>query len=166
MTTFIYPGSFDPFTKGHLDIAVRAARLCDKLHIVVVHNSQKKSAFSPAERCALIEACIADYPNISVRAHSGLVVDYYSRCGAQAAVRGMRTAEDFVDEARQVMANRLIEPDYEVLWLPCRPEMTYNSSTIVKELAAYGAAIDDLVPAAICEQVQERLAPANKEQSK
>lgn len=157
MSVLIYPGSFDPFTVGHLDIARRASRLCDMLYIAVLQNPDKKSAFTPAERVRMIEACVQDLPNVQVDSHSGLLADYYRRTGAVGAVRGLRGERDVQYEIEQAMGNRLFEPDYEVLFIPCRPDYGWISSSLVREAARLGGDISNLVPAVNVRRVRDRL---------
>lgn len=157
MSVLIYPGSFDPFTVGHLDIARRASRLCGTLYVAVLPNPDKQSAFTPEERVRMIEACVQDLPNVRVECHGGLLADYYRRTGAVGAVRGLRGARDVQYELEQAMGNRLFEPGYEVLFIPCRPDYSWISSSLVREVARLGGDISNLVPAVNVRRVRERL---------
>ncbi|HHX37317.1 MAG TPA: pantetheine-phosphate adenylyltransferase [Clostridiaceae bacterium] len=162
MSILIYPGSFDPITVGHMDIIRRAAKLCDRLFVAVLPNSSKQAKFSVAERVEMIRTCIeADAADlvakVEVDAYHGLLVDYVRKVGAMATVRGIRRESDFPYEAEQVAANRLLYEDYEAILLPCRPDLAFTSSTIVREVAKYGGDISGMVPEACCEYVFNRL---------
>ena len=157
MAIFIYPGSFDPFTNGHYDIARRAARLCDQLIVAVLTNSSKKSYFTVDERVAMAKSVLKDIPNVAVESFSGLLVDFFSQKKATAVVRGLRSESDFRYEAELAAANKLLLPTYETCLLPCRIDLAFNSSSIVREVAAYGGDISNMVPPALVAPIVERL---------
>ncbi|MDD2533414.1 MAG: pantetheine-phosphate adenylyltransferase [Eubacteriales bacterium] len=157
MTVYIYPGSFDPFTNGHFDIARRAAGLCDRLIVAVLTNSRKKSHFTSAERVAMARVALQSIPNIEVEAFEGLLVDFFKQHQASAVVRGLRSESDFRFEAELAAANKLLLPTYETCLLPCRIDLAFNSSSIVREVAAYGGDISNMVPAALVNQITVRL---------
>ena len=161
MSIFLYPGTFDPFTNGHVDIARRAAGLCDKLIVAVLKNKGKKPAFSVAERRQMAEDALRDLPELEVLSYNGLLVDLYKQVGADAVVRGLRSESDFRFEAEIAAANKLLLPDYETILLPCRIDLAFTSSSIVKEVASYGGNISGMVPATIMERVMDRLRGAN-----
>ena len=114
MKTFIFPGSFDPFSLGHIDIAKRASRLCDKLVVAVMINRAKNSLFTVEERVEMAKICLKDVPNIEVISRESLLVDVYRELGASAVVRGLRSESDFRYEAEMNAANTLMFPDYQV----------------------------------------------------
>lgn len=157
MHTLIYPGSFDPFTNGHVDIASRAARLCDRLIIAILTNSAKKQYFTPNERVAMARLAMKDIPNISVESYEGLLVDFYRQNKATAVVRGLRSESDFRFEAEIAAANKLLLPDYETCLLPCRIDLAFTSSSIVREVASYGGNISNMVPASIIDMIRSKL---------
>lgn len=157
MRTFVYPGTFDPFTNGHLDIARRAATLCDWLVVLVMSNANKHPVFSLQERCELVKRCLQDQPNVSVERYDGLLTEYMKQSGASACIRGLRSESDFRYEAEMVAANRLLMPGFESILLPCRPDLAFTSSSIVREVAAYHGDISGMVPSAIQEDVFDRL---------
>jgi pantetheine-phosphate adenylyltransferase len=160
MRTLIYPGTFDPFTKGHVDIARRAARLCDHLIIAILTNSSKKPAFSAEERVRMAQLSLQDLAattNITVESFDGLLVDLFRARGASAVVRGLRSESDFRFEAEIAAANQLMLPEYETCLLPCRIDLAFTSSSIVREVASYGGDISGMVPAAILTMVQKQL---------
>jgi pantetheine-phosphate adenylyltransferase len=142
---------------GHEDIALRAARLTDQLYVVVVHNAQKATKFTLEERRAMVTDCLRDVPNIRVESHVGLLVDYVRKKQAAAVVRGMRSESDFRYEAEIAAANHLLYPQYETILLPCRTDLAFTSSSVVREVGMYGGDISGMVPACIHDFVFERL---------
>ena len=157
MTSLLFPGSFDPFTRGHRDIARRAAKICDKLYVVVMNNSKKDYLFSLDERVDMAKAVLAEYGNIEVLGSDGLLVDIFKDLGCNAVVRGIRSESDFRFEAEMALANRMLCSDYDVTLLPCRDDLSLISSSIVKEVGSYGRDISQMVPAQIVDMVNERL---------
>ena len=157
MTSLLFPGSFDPFTRGHRDIARRAAKISDKLYVVVMNNSKKDYLFSLDERVDMAKAVLAEYGNIEVLGSDGLLVDIFKDLGCNAVVRGIRSESDFRFEAEMALANRMLYSDYDVTLLPCRDDLSLISSSIVKEVGSYGGDISQMVPAQIVDMVNERL---------
>ena len=157
MVTLLFPGSFDPFTRGHRDIARRASRICDKLYVVVMNNNKKNSLFSLDERVEMARTVLAEYPNIEIMGSDGLLVDIFKDLGCNAVVRGIRSESDFRFEAEMALANRMLYSDYDVTLLPCRDDLSLISSSIVKEVGSYGGDISQMVPAQIVDMVNERL---------
>ena len=137
MRKAVFPGSFDPFTVGHKDIADRALRMFDHVVIGIGYNIHKASADSIAERAARIAALYADEPRISVEAYTGLTVDFARRHGAAFIVRGLREVKDFEYERNLADTNAAIS-DIETVFLTARPELGFISSSMVRELAANG----------------------------
>jgi len=142
----IYPGSFDPITNGHLDIATRAAKIFDKLVIGVYENPNKPLLFTTEERVKFIKQAIADLPNVEVESFSGLTVDFARRVKAQAMVRGLRMSADFEREFDMAMMNKRLYPELETVCLMARVEYQFLSSSLLKEAASLGGNIDGLVP--------------------
>ncbi|MBR5387102.1 MAG: pantetheine-phosphate adenylyltransferase [Clostridiales bacterium] len=157
MTSLLFPGSFDPFTRGHKDIARRASKICDKLYVVVMNNSKKNYLFSLEERVDMAKTVLAEYENIEVLGSDGLLVDIFKDLGCNAVVRGIRSESDFRFEAEMALANRMLYSGYDVTLLPCRDDLSLISSSIVKEVGSYGGDISKMVPAQIVETVNERL---------
>lgn len=157
MTSLLFPGSFDPFTRGHRDIARRAAKICDKLYVVVMNNSKKNYLFSLDERVDMARKVLAEYENIEVLGSDGLLVDIFKDLGCNAVVRGIRSESDFRFEAEMALANRMLCSDYDVTLLPCRDDLSLISSSIVKEVGSYGGDVSKMVPAEIVETVIDRL---------
>jgi pantetheine-phosphate adenylyltransferase len=142
----IYPGSFDPPTNGHLDIVERSSRLFDKVVVGVGQNLSKKTLFSADERVALMKDACKKWPNIEVRSFDGLQVDFAKECGASFIIRGIRALSDFEFEFEMGNMNRRLAPGIEMVFLMTAPEYLFLSASRVKELVAFGAPIDNLVP--------------------
>ncbi|MBP5181256.1 MAG: pantetheine-phosphate adenylyltransferase [Clostridiales bacterium] len=157
MTSLIFPGSFDPLTRGHRDIARRAARICDKLYFAVMNNDHKEYTFTLEERVNMAKTVFADYANVEVIGSNGLLVDIYKNLGCNAVVRGIRSESDFRYEAEMSLANRMLYPEYDVVLLPCRDDLSLVSSSMVKEVGRYGGDISAMIPTEILETVNDRL---------
>jgi pantetheine-phosphate adenylyltransferase len=142
----IYPGSFDPITNGHLDIATRAAKIFDKVIIGVYETPNKPLLFTTEERVKLIRRAIANMPNVEVQSFGGLTVDFARKVKAQAMVRGLRMSADFEREFDMAMMNKRLHPGLETVCLMARVEYQFLSSSLLKEAASLGGNIDDLVP--------------------
>lgn len=157
MKTMIFPGSFDPFSLGHTDIARRAVRLCDRLLVAVMNNRAKDPIFTVEERVDMAKACLKDMPGIEVISYDRLLVDLFREKGACAVIRGLRSESDFRNEAEMAAANRLLLNDFETILLPCRSDLAYTSSSIIREVAYYGGDISGMVSPAISEYVNKRI---------
>ncbi|MBP7402565.1 MAG: pantetheine-phosphate adenylyltransferase [Clostridia bacterium] len=164
MRTFIYPGSFDPFTKGHADIVRRASLLCDRLVVAVMTNKSKKPVFSTDERVWMATECLKSVPGVCVSSFDGLLVDFYRENNASAVVRGLRSESDFRFEAEMAAANKLLLPGFDVILLPCRSDLAFTSSSIVREVASFGGDISNMVPEEIRPFVSERLRRRGEEE--
>jgi pantetheine-phosphate adenylyltransferase len=153
MTLAIYPGSFDPVTNGHLDVALRAARLFDSLILSVYTGSEKPNQlFSIGERIALAEAAIAASPEpaaqkIQIATFSGLAVDFAREMGAQTIVRGLRAVSDFEYEFKYAHMNEHLDPSIEVVCFMTSARLSFISSSFIREVAALGGNVNGLVPA-------------------
>jgi pantetheine-phosphate adenylyltransferase len=152
----IYPGTFDPVTNGHLDIATRAARLFDKLIIGVYENPNKPILFNAVERVALIRKAIAGLPNVEVQSFAGLTVDFAKRVKAIAMVRGLRMSADFEREFDMAMMTKKLYPELEFVCLMSRVEYQFLSSSLLKEAASLGGDIHDLVPPHVVEALRKK----------
>ena len=142
----LYPGSFDPFTFGHLDIVERALRLFDAVDIVVTVNSEKSALLSSEVRCDLIRQCTVGMEAVSVTVFQGLVVDYARRRGATALVRGLRQVRDFDTEMQMAFANRRMHEELETIFLGTLPEHSMISSSLVREILRWGGDVKPFVP--------------------
>ncbi|WP_312643003.1 pantetheine-phosphate adenylyltransferase [Hydrogenoanaerobacterium sp.] len=157
MRIAVCPGSFDPITKGHLDIIHRASKLFDKIIVVVVVNPDKHPSFSAEERMDMIRRATTDIPNMEVDHFSGLLMDYVHNKGAVAIVKGLRAVTDFEYEFQMALINKKLNPEADTLFLTTAAENMYLSSSIVKQIASFGGDIADFVPEGIVEEVKDRL---------
>ena len=147
MMRAIYPGSFDPVTFGHLDLAERAARLFDEVIIAVYSLSEKPGAmFTTAERLDLARQAVAHLPNVSVDSFSGLTVEYARAKGAGIIVRGLRAVSDFEYEFKLAHMNAHLAPEIEVVCLMTSSRHSFISSSLIREVASLGGDVDGLVP--------------------
>jgi len=152
----IYPGSFDPITNGHLDIATRAARLFDKLIMGVYETPNKPILFSTKERVELIRKAVADLPNVEVTSFRGLTVNFARQVKAKAMVRGLRMSADFEQEFDMAMMTKKLMPELEFVCLMSSVEYQFLSSSLMKEAASLGGTIDDLVPKHVAQALREK----------
>jgi len=154
----VYPGSFDPLTVGHLDIACRAARLFDTLIIAVYAFPAKNLLFSVDERMTLWQKVIAseELTNVRVSAYTGLTVDFARSVDGVAIVKGLRSPNDFEAEFQQGMMNHKLVPEIETVCLLTNLEHLFVSSSLVKEVARLGGNVTDMLPAAALEALQEK----------
>ena len=158
MKRAIYPGSFDPVTLGHLNIIKRAAAMFDELIVCVSVNSSKSAGlFTPEERVELLERCTARFPNVEVDFSDELLAAYAKRRKAHVVVKGLRAVSDFEQEVQMAVINRKLNPGLETMFLASSEKYTYLSSTIVKEMARYGANLGDFLPREIVEDVNQRM---------
>jgi pantetheine-phosphate adenylyltransferase len=158
MTVAIYPGSFDPITNGHLDIATRAAQLFEKVIIGVYDTPAKNLMFNTKERVELVRQSITHLPNVEVRSFTGLTIDFAHKMGARAIVRGLRALTDFEGEFEMAMMNKKLSPDCEVVCLMSNLKYQFLSASLLKEVANLGGEISDLVPEPVVKAVNKRLA--------
>ncbi len=144
--TAIFPGSFDPFTKGHENVVVRALPMFDHIVIAIGENSGKSGFFSVTERIALIESVFENEPKVSVEAYSGLTVDYCKKRNALFMLRGIRTAADFEYERAVAQMNKIMLPNVESVFLLTTPELTPINSTIVRDILKHGGNAKQFLP--------------------
>lgn len=158
MKTAIYPGSFDPVTLGHLNIIKRAAVCFDKLIVCVMVNADKDNGlFTGDERVELIRRVVEKIPNVEADRFSGLLSDYARTKRACAVVKGLRAVSDYEKEVQMALINRKLNPRLDTMFLPSSAKYTYLSSSVVKEMAWYGADLSDFVPREIIDDVNERM---------
>jgi pantetheine-phosphate adenylyltransferase len=154
----LYPGSFDPFTNGHLDLLVRAAKIFEKVIVSVACNPEKRYLFSVAERLDHIGRSIKDacLNNVETDSFNGLLVDYAQRYGVKVIIRGLRVISDFEHELEMAMMNRKLNPSLEYVFMFTGEANLYISSTRVKEIARFGGCVEELVPPYVLEKLKER----------
>ena len=157
MIIALVPGSFDPPTKGHLDVVERCAALFDEVIVSVVHNPSKSPLFTADERIALLEACTTEWTNVRVASFEGLLVDFAREVGAKTMVKGLRAVTDFEFEIQMSQMNRHLSGDVVSLFVATKPEYAYLSSSLVKEVARLGGSVDALVPEPVAVALKERL---------
>ena len=156
----VCPGSYDPITKGHIDIITRASEIFDELIVSVVNASVRKDRvlFQAEERVRFIEHATAHLPNVRVETFDVLIVDYARRVGATAIVKGLRAISDFEYELEMNQLNRHLADDIESVYLMASPQYSFLSSSGVKEIATFGGDVSDLVPDEVAERLKEALA--------
>ena len=157
MTKAMYPGSFDPITNGHLDIIKRASKIYDEVIVAIMENVAKKATFSAIERRSLIENCIKDMPNVRVIIGEGLTIKLAKKEGCSIIIRGIRAVADYEYELSLATTNMKLDDEIETVFLVARPEFSFMSSSIAKEIAHYDGDISGLIPEIIKDQVLDRL---------
>ncbi len=163
MKTAICPGSFDPVTIGHIDIIHRAAKLFDKVIVVVMVNYHKPdSYFSAEERVELLKRSLTDVDNIEIEMHGGLLAEYAKEKGACAVVKGLRAVSDFEYEFQQALTNKKLNPELETVFVISNAENMYLSSSVVKQVCGFGGDISEFVPAEICDDIIKRIKERNR----
>ncbi|CAL9541973.1 pantetheine-phosphate adenylyltransferase [Streptomyces thermolilacinus] len=152
----VCPGSFDPITNGHLDIIARASKLYDVVHVAVMINQSKKGLFTVEERMDLIRRVTAEYDNVVVESHHGLLVDFCKERDIPAIVKGLRAVSDFDYELQMAQMNNGLT-GVETLFVPTNPTYSFLSSSLVKEVAAWGGDVSHLLPPVVHEALVARL---------
>jgi pantetheine-phosphate adenylyltransferase len=157
MLRAIYPGSFDPVTLGHLDIIKRSASMVDELIVGVLNNKAKSPLFSVEERVKMLGEVTKELPNVKVIPFAGLLVDFARQTNSKMIIRGLRAITDFEYELQMSQMNRKLEENVETVFLTTNLEYSYLSSSMVKEVAAFGGDISQLVPALVADKVNEKM---------
>lgn len=157
MVKVICPGSFDPVTKGHVDIITRASSLFDQVVAVVVVNPSKEPVFTAQERTTMLAKATAHLPNVQVDSHQGLLADYVRAHGAQAIVKGLRAMSDFEYEFQMALTNKKLVPEAETVYLNTTSENMYLNSSLVKQVASFGGDISDFVPPEVLVDIETRM---------
>ena len=157
MITAIYPGTYDPVTNGHVEVISRAARIFDRVVVGVVNNPQhKQPLFSVSERVEFLKEALAETDgDIEVDVFSELVVDFARRWDAKAIVKGLRVLSDFEWEFQMNQLNRTLAPDIETVYVMASPQVSFVSSSGVKEIASFGGNVEELVPAGVAARLKE-----------
>lgn len=155
----ICPGSFDPVTKGHLDIITRSSKMFDRVIVVVMSNATKKNttSFTIEERMDMIRRSVEGLQNVEVDHSEGLLADYAAKKNASAIVKGLRAVTDFEYEFQMALTNKKLNPDVETVFLTTSAENMYLSSSMVKQIASMGGDISDFVPEVIHSDILKRL---------
>jgi len=156
-TIAVYPGSFDPPTFGHLDIIERSSRVFSQVIVAVAMNIRKNVMFTPAERGAMLRKLTRPYSNVEIDSFRGLLVNYARDKGAHVLVRGLRAISDFEYEFQMAHMNKKLAPEVDTVFMMTGERYSYISSNIVKEIAAFGGKIDDLVPGLVREKVLRKI---------
>ena len=158
MTVALYPGTFDPLTNGHLDLIKRSVRMFDKVVVAIFESPMKGPLFSVEERRRLIEASTQGLSNIEIDTFSNtLLVFYAKQRQAHVIIRGLRAIADFEYEFQMTLMNRRLDEDIETVFLMPREEYTYVASRLIKEVAAYGGNVEELVPPPVALALKEKL---------
>ena len=153
----VYPGSFDPFTNGHLDVVDRALGIFDKLIVAVAANPEKRQPlFTVEERIKLIKESLKGRERSEVTSFTGLTVEFARSCGATTLVKGLRAYSDFDAELQQALMNRKLAPDIHTVFLMSSFTHIFVSSSILKDIASYGGKVADLVPAPVARALKEK----------
>lgn len=163
MKTAICPGSFDPVTIGHVDIIHRAAKLFDKVIVVVMCNYHKPTSyFTAAERADLLRRSLTDIDNVEIDTYSGLLAEYAQSRKACAIVKGLRAVSDFENEFQQALTNKKLNPELETVFVTANAENMYLSSSVVKQVCEFGGDIREFVPDAVCDDIIKRIKERNR----
>ncbi|HAT4315099.1 TPA: pantetheine-phosphate adenylyltransferase [Clostridium perfringens] len=157
MRVGVYPGSFDPITKGHLDLIERATSKFDKVIVAVLININKKGMFSIEERVNLIEKCVAKYNNVEVKSFNGLLIDFVRKEKADVIIKGLRSVTDFEYEFQMALMNRELANEVETVFMVTSPNYSYISSSAIKQVASFNGEIKNFVPKEIVEDLEERI---------
>lgn len=156
MTIALYPGSFDPITNGHIDIATRASRLFEKTVIGIFSTPEKHLTFSIEERVDLAKRAVAHLPKVEVKPYTNITVDFAKQINAQVLVRGLRMISDFEWEFEMAMMNRMLSPGLETVCFMASQEFQFLSASLIKEVASLGGNISSLVPPHVAEALKKK----------
>ncbi len=156
MITGIYPGTFDPITRGHMDLIARSLRVVDRVIVAVAPNPRKEPLFDLKERVELAQIATEHLQHVQVEPFEGLLVEYVKRRGAQAIIRGLRAVSDFEHEFQMALLNRKLDSDLETVFLMASEEYSYLTSSMVKEVASLGGPLKDFLHPAVAERVTAR----------
>ena len=157
MRVAICPGSFDPITLGHIDIIKRAAKLFDKVVVLVMSNASKNPTFSLEERMGFIDKACAGIVNVEVDTYEGLLAEYASKIDATVIVKGLRAMSDFEYEFQMALTNRKLNKNIETTFLTSSAEYMYLSSSLVKQVASLGGSVAEFVPSFLAEDIEKNI---------
>ncbi len=157
MSIAICPGSFDPITLGHLNIIRRTAQIFDRVVVCVMHNANKPNPmFTVEEKVDMVRRAVSRYPNVTVDCSSGLLAEYARQYQGAVIVKGLRAASDFEYEFQMNLINKKINPELETMFLTASEKYTFLSSSVVREMAVYGADLTGLVPHEIMDEIYKK----------
>jgi pantetheine-phosphate adenylyltransferase len=156
VSVFVYPGSFDPVTNGHMDIIQRAAKLCDKLVVAVLVNSSKNPVFTLEERVDLLKCAVKGIDNVEIESFSGLLIDFMRKKNSKVIIKGLRAVSDFEYELQMALLNKNLDSDIETLFMMTNINYSFLSSSSVRELARHNGNIDGLVPDCIKDKIMDK----------
>lgn len=157
MSVAICPGSFDPITLGHLNIIRRSAQIFDKVVVCIMFNSTKtRPMFTISERVEMVRRVVERFPNVEVDTWDGLLAEYAKKYDGAVVVKGMRAASDFEYEFQMNLINKKINPGLETMFLTASEKYTFLSSSVVREMASYGADLTGFVPYEIIDEIEEK----------
>jgi len=157
----IYPGSFDPLTNGHLDLVSRGARLFDTLIIAILRNTGKQPLFPVEDRIQMIRETTSHLDNVEVDSFEGLLIDYASRRGGNAILRGIRAISDYEAELQMALLNRRMRPETETIFLLAGEEFSFISSHMIKEIITLGGDVSTFVPEPVAARLRKKF-PAQR----
>jgi pantetheine-phosphate adenylyltransferase len=152
----VYPGTFDPFTRGHEDLVRRASRLFERVVVAIADSETKRPYFTAAERIAMAREVLRPFPNVEVLGFSSLLMKFVHEQGAQAILRGLRAVSDFEYEFQMAGMNRNLYPDVETLFLTPDEKYMFISATIVREIARFGGDVSKFVHPHVAEQLRAK----------
>ncbi len=152
----VYPGTFDPITRGHSDIVMRSLRVFDRLIVAIAPNPRKEPLLPLADRVELAKIVTKDMPNVEVESFDGLLVNYVRRRGAQGLIRGIRAVSDFEHEFQMALLNRKLDEQLETVFLMPSEEYSYLTSSIVKELAMLKGPLEEFVHPEVADRLRHR----------
>ncbi len=153
----IYPGTFDPITHGHTDVVRRASQLFEQVIVAVTTNLSKTPVFELAQRVQLAQQVLAEYPQVTVQGFNGLLAEFAKQVQAKVIIRGLRAVSDFEYEFQLAGMNRILIPEIETLFLTPAAQYSYLSSSLVREIAILGGAVDAFVHPTVLKALQERM---------
>lgn len=157
MRIAVYPGSFDPVTKGHLDIIERSAKIFDEVIVAVLINPDKKGLFSIEERVELIKKVTQNIKNVKIESFYGLLVNYMKQKNAQVIIKGLRAVSDFEYEFQMALMNKKLDSSIETCFMMTNAKYSYLSSSSIKQVVMFGGCIEDLVPDEIVNDIMNKI---------
>lgn len=153
----VYPGSFDPFTNGHLNIIERGVKVFDSVIVAVAHNVSKKTIFTPDERVEIIREIFQHRPEVKVDYFEGLLVEYAKKLGTNIVLRGMRTVSDFEYELQMALSNKTLYRELETIFMVTESPYSHISSSLIKEIIALGGSAREMVPEIVDKRLRQKL---------